>query len=111
MSIHEFKCFDFIGKNLPPQETLYLLGGNDKLAEIFITNGVLLYEYKLVVKNTVPLIFSFEDEEGDSYNLICLLSGQHSVNYNSKAPNITKIYCKGDSLEKYQDLRLSSYDV
>ena len=111
MSIHEFKCFDFIGKNLPPQETLYLLGGNDKLAEIFITNGVLLYEYKLVVKNTVPLIFSFEDEEGDSYNLICLLSGQHSVNYNSNAPNITKIYCKGDSLEKYQDLRLSSYDV
>ena len=111
MSIHEFKCFDFIGKNLPPQETLYLLGGNDKLAEIFITNGVLLYEYKLVVKNTVPLIFSFEDEEGDSYNLICLLSGQHSVNYSSKAPNITKIYCKGDSLEKYQDLRLSSYDV
>ena len=111
MSIHEFKCFDFIGKNLPPQETLYLLGGNDKLAEIFITNGVLLYEYKLVVKNTVPLIFSFEDEEGDSYHLICLLSGQHSVNFNSEAPNITKIYCKGDSLEKYQDLRLSSYDV
>ena len=111
MSIHEFICTDFIGKNLNPQEKLYLLGGNDKLAEMFITGGSLLYDYKIVVKNTVPLTFSFEDEEGDSYNLICLLSGQHSVNFNSEAPNITKIYCKGDSLEKYQDLRLSSYDV
>ena len=111
MSIHEFICTDFIGKNLNPQEKLFLLGGNDKLAEMFITGGSLLYDYKIVVKNTVPLTFSFEDEEGDSYHLICLLSGQHSVNFNSQAPNITKIYCKGDSLEKYQDLRLSSYDV
>ena len=111
MSIHEFICTDFIGKNLNPQEKLYLLGGNDKLAEMFITGGALLYEYKIVVKNTVPLTFSFEDEEGDSYHLICLLSGQHTVNFNSEAPNISAIYCKGDALERYQDLRLSSYDI
>ena len=111
MAIHEFKCIDFIGRNLKPQEKLYLLGGNDKLAEMFITDGLILYEYRIVVENTVPLTFSFEDEEGDSYHLICLLSGQHTVNFNSTAPNIAKIYCKGDSLEQYQDLRLSSYDV
>ena len=111
MSIHEFICTDFIGKNLNPQEKLYLLGGNDKLAEIFITDGLVLYEYRLVVKNTVPLTFSFEDEEGDQYSLICLLTGTHSTQYNSTAPNITTLLVKGDDLEKYQDLRLSSYDV
>ncbi len=111
MAIHEFHCSDFIGRNLKPQEKIYLLGGTDKLAEMFITSGLILYEYRIVVKNTVPLTFSFRDEEGDCYNLICLLSGQHTVHYNSQAPNITTIYCKGDSLEKYKDLRLSTYDI
>ena len=111
MAIHEFKCVDFIGRNLKPQEKLYLLGGNDRLAEIFITQGSLIYDYKVVVKNTVPLWCVFEDEEGDQYSLICLLAGSHSTNYNSDAPNITKFYVKGDDLENYQDLRLSSYDA
>ena len=111
MTYHEFKCRDFLGKNLQPMERIYLLGGNDKLAEIGIRDGLLLYEYRIVVKNTVPLTFFFEDEEGDRYSLVCLLSGTHSVNYNSSAPNITAFYCKGDSLEKYNDLRLSFNDV
>ena len=111
MAYHEFKCSDFIGSNLKPMEKIYLLGGNDKLAEIFITNGIIIYEYRIVVKNTVPLTCFFEDEEGDRYSLICLLSGTHSTNYNSTAPNITKLLCKGDALENYQDLRLSTSDI
>ncbi len=111
MPYHEFKVIDFLGKNLKPFEKMYLLGGMDKLAEIFITQGYVIYEYKIVVKNTVPLWCLFEDEEGDQYSLICLLKGQHITNYNSSAPNICKLYVKGDDLEKYQDLRLSPYDV
>ena len=111
MVYHEFKVSDFLGHNLKPMEKMYLIGGNDRLAEIFITQGTLFYDYKVVVKNTVPLWCLFEDEEGDQYSLICLLSGSHSTNYNSEAPNIAIFYVKGDDLEQYQDLRLSSYDV
>ena len=111
MVYHEFKVADFLGHNLKPMEKIYLLGGNDKLAEIYITQGLLMYDYKVVVKNTVPLWCIFEDEEGDQYSLICLLTGTHGTNYNSNYPNISKLYVKGDDLEKYQDLRLSSYDV
>ena len=111
MVYHEFKIADFLGHNLKPMEKMYLLGGNEKLAEIFITQGLIIYEYKVVVKNTVPLWCLFEDEEGDQYSLICLLTGSHSTNYNSDAPNITKLYVKGDALENYHDLRLSTYDV
>ena len=108
MPYHEFKISDFIRKNLEPQQKIYLLGGTDTLAEIFITQGVLFYDYKIVVKNYVTLWCLFEDEEGDQYSLICLTNGTHSTNYNSSAPNMTKIYIKGDDLEKYHDLRLST---
>ena len=111
MVYHEFKIADFIGHNLQPKEKIYLLGGNDKLAEIYITQGIILYEYRVVVQNTVPLTFIFEDEEGDQYSLICLLARTHGTSYNSEAPNITKLFVKGDALEQYQDLRLSSSDV
>ena len=111
MVYHEFKVGDFLGHNLKPMEKMYLIGGNNKLAEIFITQGTLLYDYKVVVKNTVPLDCLFQDEEGDQYRLICLLPGSHSTNYNSEAPNITTLYVKGDDLEQYQDLKLSSYYV
>ena len=111
MAYHEFKCMDFLGHNLKPMEKVYLLGGNDKLAEIHISQGMLIYEYKVVVKNFVQLTCLFEDEEGDSYSLICLLQGQHFTNYNSQAPNIVKMLFKGEALEQYQDLRLSDYDV
>ena len=111
MPYHEFKCGDFLGKNLEPQQKIYLLGGTDKLAEIFITQGALFYDYKIVVNSFVPLWCLFEDEEGDQYSLICLTTGQHTTNYNSSAPNMTTIYIKGDALEQYQDLRLSFYDI
>ena len=111
MAIHEFTCRDFIGKNLQLKEKMFLLGGNNKLAEIYLTYGTLFFDYRIVVINTVPLTCFFEDEEGDRYSLICLLAGSHSTNYNSDAPNITKFYVKGDDLENYQDLRLSSYDA
>ena len=108
MPYHEFKVADFLGHNLKPMDKMYLLGGNDTLAEIFITQGLIIYDYKVVVKNTVPLWCLFEDEEGDQYSLICLLTGSHSTSYNSSAPNITKLYVKGDALEQY-DLRLTDY--
>ena len=111
MPYHELKCSDFLGKNLKPMEKMYLLGGNDKLAEIYITQGILMFDYRVVVKNTVSLWCVFTDEEGDQYSLICLLTGTHSTQYNSTAPNITTLLVKGDDLEKYQDLRLSNYDV
>ena len=111
MPYHELKCSAFIGKNLKPHEKIYLLGGNDKLAEIYITQGLLIYDYRVVVKNYVPLWCLFTDEEGDQYSLICLWNGTHSTNYNSTAPNITTLLVKGDDLEKYHDLRLSCYDV
>ena len=111
MPYHELKCSDFLGKNLKPMEKMYLLGGNDKLAEIHVSQGLLIYEYKVVVKNFVPLTCFFDDEEGDRYSLICLLNGTHFTNFNSQAPNLTTMYFQGEALEKYQDLRLSSYDV
>ena len=111
MTYHEFKVMDFLGHNLKPMEKVYLLGGNDKLAEIHISEGLLIYDYKVVIKNFVSLTCFFEDEEGDRYSLICLLNGTHLVNYNSQAPNIAKMYFKGDALEQYQDLRLSDYDI
>ncbi len=111
MAIHEFACRDFIGKNLQLKEKMFLLGGNNKLAEIYLTYGTLFFDYRIVVINTVPLTCFFEDEEGDRYSLICLLSGKHSTNFNSTNPNIIKCYFKGDELEKYNDLRLSSNDI
>ena len=111
MVYHEFKVVDFLGKPLKPNEKMYLLGGTDTLAEIYIVQGALFYDYKVVVKNYVSLWCLFEDEEGDQYSLICLTTGSHGTNYNSELPNITKLYVKGDELEKYQDLRLSCYDV
>ena len=75
MPYHEFKIGDFLGKNLEPQQKIYLLGGTDKLAEIFITQGALFYDYKIVVNSFVPLWCLFEDEEGDQYSLICLTTG------------------------------------
>ena len=108
MVYHEFKVADFLGHNLKPFEKMYLLGGRDTLAEIYITQGTIIYDYRVVVKNTVTLWCLFEDEEGDQYSLICLLTGSHGTSYNSSAPNIAKLYVKGDDLEKYQDLRLSS---
>ena len=111
MAYHEFKCSDFLGKNLQPYDKIYLIGDNTKLAEIYITQGLLLYDYKIVVKNYAKLWFLFEDEEGDQYSLICLLNGTHGTNYNSSAPNMTTIYIKGDELEKYNILKLSTYDV
>ena len=111
MPYHELKFMDFLGKNLKPNEKVYLLGGNDKLAEIYIVPGLLIYEYRVVVKSYVQLWCIFEDEEGDQYNLICLLKGTHSTNYNSEAPNMTKLIVKGENLDNYQDLRLSNYDI
>ena len=110
MAYHEFKVPSFLGKNLELKEKIYLLGGTNTLAEIFITYGVLMYDYKVCVKNYVPLWFIFEDEEGDTYSLACLTLGTHGTNYNSNAPNITTIYVKGDDIEGYTDLRLSNYD-
>ena len=110
MPYHEFKFQDFIGKNLEPFKKVYLLGGMNILAEMFISQGMILYDYKIVVKNRCQLWCLFEDEEGDQYSLICLMNGQHITNYNSKAPNMTKLYVKGDELEKYQDLRISEYE-
>ena len=111
MAYHQFKVADFLGKTLKPMEKMYLLGGCDTLAEIYITQGTLFYDYRVVVKNYVPLWCLFEDEEGDQYSLICLIAGSHGTNYNSELPNITTFYAKGDELEKYQDLRLSCYDT
>ena len=111
MPYHEITFKNFIHKNLQPQEKVYLLGGNDKLAEIYIVPGILFFDYRLVVKSYVQLWCIFEDEEGDEYRLICLLNGTHTVNYNSEAPNITKLTVKGDALEKYHDLRISIHDV
>ena len=109
MTYHEFKFSDFLGKNLEPMKKVYLLGGLNVLAEMFITQGTLIYDYKIVVNNNVPLWCLFEDEEGDQYSLICLTTRQHTTNYNSTAPNMFKLYAKGDELEKYQDLRISEY--
>ena len=111
MAYHQFKVADFLGKTLKPMEKMYLLGGCDTLAEIYITQGTLFYDYRVVVKNYVPLWCLFEDEEGDQCSLICLMTGSHGTNYNSELPNITTFYAKGDELEKYQDLRLSCYDT
>ena len=110
MAYHEFKVASFLGQNLELKEKIYLLGGTNTLAEIFITDGALMYDYKVVVKNYVPLWFIFEDEEGDTYSLACLAVGTHRTNYNSNAPHITTILVKGDDLEGYTDLRLSKYD-
>ena len=79
MAYHEFKVMDFLGHNLKPMEKVYLLGGNEKLAEIHISEGLLMYDYKVVVKNFVSLTCFFEDEEGDRYSLICLLNGSSSL--------------------------------
>ena len=39
MAYHEFKVMDFLGHNLKPMEKVYLLGGNEKLAEIHVSEG------------------------------------------------------------------------
>ncbi len=110
MVYHEFKVSDYLGHSLKPGEKMYLLGGLDTLAEIYITNGILFYDYKVVIKNKVSMWCVFEDEEGDQYSLICLIPKSHSTSYNSKAPNMARFYAKGDDLEQYQDLRLSSIE-
>ena len=111
MPYHKLKCKDFLENNVGLNEKIYLLGDSDKIAEIYITHGTLMYDYKIVIKNFYKnLWFLLEDNEGDQYSLICLLKGTHTTNYNSTAPELTEIYVKGDVLEKYQDLRLSRYE-
>ena len=46
MAIHEFACRDFIGKSLQLKEKMFLLGGNNKLAEIYLTYGTLFFDYR-----------------------------------------------------------------
>ncbi|KAI0012214.1 hypothetical protein F4779DRAFT_634755 [Xylariaceae sp. FL0662B] len=49
------------------------------------------FEYYLEFNNTKNYNYYFYDESGDSYQVNCFLTGNHSVRFNSEKPTIVRI--------------------
>ncbi|KAF4634759.1 hypothetical protein G7Y89_g3348 [Cudoniella acicularis] len=49
------------------------------------------FEYYLEFNNTKNYNFYFYDESGDSYQVDCFITGNHSVKFNSPKPTIVRI--------------------
>lgn len=56
-----------------------------------LTKGHMYYDYYLEFSNTKNYNYYFYDETGDCYPVNCYVTGNHTVRFDSKKPNIVRI--------------------